>query len=59
MKIGQINKLYEEFDKTKQFPWTRKKLNLTLAVSTIDKLKDLSKKYKMPISRIIDKKFDK
>ena len=54
MQKDDVNRIYEEFDKTRVFPWTRKKINLTLSVETINKLKELSIKNKKPISRIVD-----
>lgn len=54
---GNQYKIFEEFDKTGVFPFTRKRIDLTLAVRTINKLKLLSNKHKIPISRIIDQKF--
>ena len=47
-------KMFEEFDKTGVFPFTRKRIDLTLSVETINKPRVLSNKQKKPISRIID-----
>ena len=67
MKQTQINKILKEnkdlfkilenYDKTTENPFQRKKLNLTLSVTTINKLKELKQKTGKPISRIIEDKF--
>jgi len=68
MNQKQINKILKEnkdlfeilenYDKTRELPFQRKKLNLTLSVETINKLKELRKKTGEPISRIIEAKFN-
>ena len=67
MKQTQINKILkkykyvfdtlENYDKTFELPFQRKKLNLTLSVETINKLKALREKTGKSISRIIEEKF--
>ncbi|MCH7850295.1 MAG: hypothetical protein IH845_01485 [Nanoarchaeota archaeon] len=67
MKQKQINKILKEnkelfdvlarYDETVELPHQRKKLNLTLSVETINKLKSLREKTGKPISRIIEEKF--
>lgn len=67
MKQTQINKILKEnkdifkilenYDKTAEYPFKRKKLNLTLSIATINKLKELRQKTGKPISRIIEDKF--
>ena len=67
MKTVQINKILREnkdlfnalarYDETAELPFQRKKLNLTLSVKTINKLKMLREKTGKPISRIIEEKF--
>jgi len=66
MNKKQINKILKEnkelfemlenYDKTKELPFQRKKIYLTLAVATINKLKRLREQTGKPISRIIEEK---
>jgi len=46
----------ENYDKTRELPFQRKRIDVTLSVSTINKLKKLSEKSGKPISRIIEEK---
>ena len=55
-KYKEMFDALEEYDKTRELPFQRKKINLTLAVATINKLKELSEKTGKPISRIIEEK---
>lgn len=62
-KINRILKKYksvfealEQYDKTRELPFQRKRIDLTLSVETINKLKKLSTKTGKPISRIIEEK---
>tara|TARA_Y100000310_G_scaffold198538_1_gene198571 strand:+ start:3268 stop:3471 length:204 start_codon:yes stop_codon:yes gene_type:complete len=67
MKQVQINKILKEnkdlfetlenYDKTMELPFQRKRIDVTLSVATINKLKILKKKTGKPISRIIEEKF--
>ncbi len=67
MKQAQINKILREnkelfdslarYDETMELPFQRKKINLTLSVETINKLKQMREKTGKPISRIIEEKF--
>jgi hypothetical protein len=66
IKQKQINKILkkykdvfealENYDKTRELPFQRKRIDVTLSVETINKLKELSKKRGMPVSRIIEEK---
>jgi len=60
-KILKENKeffdILEEYDKTRELPFDRKRIDITLSVSTINKLKELKKKTGKPISQIIEEKF--
>lgn len=47
----------ENYDKTHELPFQRKRINLTLSVGTINKLQKLREKTGKPISRIIEEKF--
>jgi len=62
-KIDKILKKYkdvfealENYDKYQELPFQRKRIDLTLSVVTINKLKQISEKTGKPISRIIDEK---
>ncbi len=67
MRQKQINKILKEnkdlftilenYDKTMELPFQREKINLTLSVATLKKLKKLRQKTGKPISRIIEEKF--
>jgi len=60
-KILKENKesfeILENYDKTRELPFQRKRIDLTLSVTTINKLKKLKEKTGKPISRIIEEKF--
>lgn len=66
MKQKQINKILnkykdmfailENYDKTHELPFQRKRIDITLSVATINKLKRLREKTGKPISRIIEEK---
>ena len=62
-KIQKILKEYkdvfdtlENYDKTRELPFQRKRIDITLSVKTINKLKEISLKTGKPISRIIEEK---
>ncbi len=44
----------ENYDKTGELPFQRKRIDITLSVETINKLKKLKEKTGKPISRIIE-----
>jgi hypothetical protein len=63
-KINRIMKKYqkefealENYDKTRTLPFHRKRIDLTLSVETINKLKKLREKTGKPISPLIGEKF--
>ena len=60
-KILKENKdvfeMLENYDKTRELPFQRKRIDITLSVETINKLKKLNEKTGKPISRIIEEKF--
>ena len=60
-KILKENKdvfeMLENYDKTRELPFQRKRIDVTLSVETINKLKKLKEKTGKPISRIIEEKF--
>ncbi len=49
--------MLENYDKTLQLPFQRKRIDVTLSVETINKLKKLKEKTGKPISRLIEEKF--
>ena len=49
-------KALEEYDKTRELPFQRKRIYLTLSVETLKKLKAIREKTGIPISRIIEEK---
>jgi len=66
LKQTQINKILkkykdvfealENYDKTRELPFQRKRIDVTLSVETINKLKKIKEKTGKPISRIIEEK---
>ncbi len=55
-KYKYIFKTLEDYDRTRELPFQRKRIDITLSVETINKLKKLSVKTGKPISRIIEEK---
>lgn len=62
-KIKKILKKYkkdfevlENYDKTGELPFQRKRIDITLSVETINKLKELKEKTGKPISQIIEER---
>ena len=66
IKQQQINKIMkkykdvfeslENYDKTRELPFQRKRIDVTLSIETINKLKKLREKTGKPISRIIEER---
>jgi len=66
MQSNEINKILkeykdvfealEQYDKTQELPFQRKRIDITLSVETINKLKKLKEKTGKPISQIIEEK---
>ena len=56
-KYKDVFEILEQYDKTRELPFQRKRIDITLSVETINKLKQLRKKTGVPISRIIEDKF--
>jgi hypothetical protein len=56
-KYKEMFQALEEYDKTHELPFQRKRIDITLAVATIRKLREISKKTGKPVSRIIEEKF--
>ena len=67
MQSNKMNKIFKEYndlfndlenyDKTRRLPFQRKRIDLTLSVEVINKLKKLKSETGKPISRIIEEKF--
>lgn len=59
-KILKENKkafeMLENYDKTRELPFQRKRIDVTLSVETINKLKKLKELTGKPISHIIEEK---
>ena len=49
-------KILENYDNTHELPFQRKRIDITLSVATINKLKKLREKTGKPISQIIEEK---
>ena len=47
----------ENYDKTRELPFHRKRIDLTLSVETINKLRKLRKETGKPISHLVEEKF--
>ena len=47
----------ENYDKTQELPFYRKRIDITLSVRTINNLKKIKAKTGKPISQIIEEKF--
>lgn len=48
--------MLENYDKTHELPFQRKRIDVTLSLGTIRKLKELKEKTGKPISRIIEER---
>ena len=57
-KNKELFEALEEYDRTKELPFDRNRMDITLSVRTIKKLRELKKKTGKPISRIIEEKFN-
>ena len=55
-KYKDVFEMLENYDKTRELPFQRKRIDVTLSVETINKLKKLKEKTGKPISRIIEDK---
>ena len=55
-KYKNVFESLEHYDKTRELPFQRKRIDITLSVRTINKLKKLREKTGKPISRIIEEK---
>ncbi|MBS3080725.1 ribbon-helix-helix protein, CopG family [Candidatus Pacearchaeota archaeon] len=55
-KYKELFEALENFDKTRELPSQRKRVDVTLSVKTINKLKELKEKTGKSISRIIEER---
>jgi len=55
-KYKDVFEALENYDITHELPFQRKRIDVTLSVGTINKLRKLRKKTGKPISRIIEEK---
>ncbi len=55
-KYKELFQTLEKYDKTRELPTQRKRIDITLSVKTINKLKELSTKTGKPVSQIIEEK---
>jgi hypothetical protein len=55
-KYKKAFEMLEQYDKTRQLPFQRKRIDITLSVKTINKLKKMKEKTGKPISQIIEEK---
>lgn len=52
----EVFDMLEIYDQTRELPFQRKRIDITLSVKAINKLKELSRKTKKPISKIIEER---
>ena len=55
-KYEEMFEALENYDKTHELPFQRKRIDVTLSVETINKLKKISKQTGKPISHIIEER---
>lgn len=48
--------ILENYDKTRELPFQRKRIDITLSVKAIKKLKELKEKTHKPISQLIEER---
>ena len=53
-KYKDVFETLENYDKTRELPFNRKRIDITLSVETINKLKELKEKTGKPVSQIIE-----
>ena len=52
----EVFETLENYDKTGELPFQRKRIDITLSIKTIEKLKKLKEETGKPISRIIEER---
>jgi len=55
-KYSRAFEILENYDKTKEIPFQRKRIDITLSLEAINKLRKLKEKTGKPISQIIEEK---
>jgi len=55
-KYSRAFEILENYDKTKEIPFQRKRIDITLSLESINKLRKLKEKTGKPISQIIEEK---
>ena len=55
-KYKYVFETLENYDKTRELPFQRKRIDITLSVRAINKLREMSKQTGKPVSRIIEEK---
>lgn len=55
-KYKDVFEALENYDKTHELPFQRKRIDITLSVGTINKLKKIREQTGKPISRIIEER---
>ncbi|MBS3080621.1 ribbon-helix-helix protein, CopG family [Candidatus Pacearchaeota archaeon] len=58
-KYKELFLALENYDKTGELPYQRKRIDITLSAKTINKLKDIKEKTGKSISEIIEEKIEK
>lgn len=53
-KYKDVFEALENYDKTQELPFQRKRIDITLSVRTINKLKALKERTGKPVSKIIE-----
>ena len=56
-KYKDAFEMLENYDKTRELPFKRKRIDITLSIETINKLKKLKEKTGKPVSQLIEEKF--
>lgn len=56
-KNKEVFETLEKYDKERKLPFHRKRIDLTLSVATINKLRELKERTGKPISQIIEERF--
>jgi len=57
-KYKELFDALETYDRTREIPSQRKRIDVTLSIRTINKLKELKEKTGKPISQIIEEKIE-
>ena len=55
-KYKDVFEILENYDKTRELPFKRKRIDITLSISAINRLKELKEKTGKPISQIIEER---